>query len=76
MGLCITKYCHLLLSPCNYHFFAKVKEPLRGTQYITRDYNLSMLYSALYFTAAHSAEGRPASLTVRPLLARVRVCSL
>ena len=43
------------------------------------------LYRALYFTVARSAEGRPpagltvrvsARLDVRPLLARVRVCSL
>ena len=37
MVFCATKCRRYIVSPCNYDFFAKVKEPLRGTRYNTRD---------------------------------------
>ena len=37
MGFCATKCRRFLLSTCNYDLFAKVKEPLRGPRYNTRD---------------------------------------
>ena len=37
MGFCTTKRRRFLMSLCDYDLFAKVKEPLRGTQYNTRD---------------------------------------
>ena len=37
MGYCTTKSRRFLLSPCDYDFSVKVKEPLRRTQYNTRD---------------------------------------
>ena len=37
MEFCNTKCRRLLLSPCNYDLLAKVKEPLQGTRYNSRD---------------------------------------
>ena len=37
MEFCTNKCRRFLLSPCDYNLFAKVKEPLRGTRYSTRD---------------------------------------
>ena len=37
MGLCTTKCHHFLLNPCDYNLFTKVKGPLRGTRYNTRN---------------------------------------
>ena len=36
MGFLTTKFRRFLLSPCDYDLFAKVKEPLRGTQWNIR----------------------------------------
>ena len=37
IAFCTTKCRHFLPSPCTYNLFAKVKEPLWGTWYNTRD---------------------------------------
>ena len=39
------------MSPCDYDFFAKVKEPLRGIWYTTQEVNLSMLKGGQYGTS-------------------------
>ena len=36
-GVSTIKYRRFLLSPCDYDRFTKVKKPLRGTRYNTRD---------------------------------------
>ena len=37
MGFCTTKFRLILLNPCNYDLFTKVKKPLQGTWHNTRD---------------------------------------
>ena len=37
MEFCTNKCCRFLMSTCDYDLFTKVKEPLRGTWYNTRD---------------------------------------
>ena len=54
VGFCTTK-CHFLLSSCDYDLFAKVKEPLRGIRYNTRD---ELIHSIEWSIQNINKEGR------------------